>query len=133
VDHLFAPLGHAPLAGLLGLAATTVGFSLAWVLYRRAEQDPLPGLAGCLSRWMRDRFYFDEFYKWLIKVTQDALAGLADWVDRWLVAGVMIRGLHGSVEIVGRALRLVQTGNLQTYVFLFAAGVVVLLYLTLGQ
>ena len=133
VDRLFAPLGHSPLAGLLGLAATTVGFSLAWALYRRAEQDPLPGLARVSSRWMRDRFYLDELYAWLIRVTHDAWAGWADWVDRWLVAGLMVRGLHGSVEIVGRALRLLQTGNLQTYAFLFAAGVVVLLYLTLGR
>jgi len=42
-----------------------------------------------------------------------------------------VRGVHGTTEIFGRALRLVQTGNLQTYVFLFAAGAALVLYLVL--
>jgi hypothetical protein len=42
-----------------------------------------------------------------------------------------VRGTHGTTELFGRALRLVQTGNLQTYAFLFVAGVAVVLYLVL--
>jgi NADH-quinone oxidoreductase subunit L len=59
------------------------------------------------------------------------LAGLAAWCDRWLVSGLMVRGTHGTVEIIGRMLRQFQTGNLQTYAFLFALGVAFLLYLML--
>jgi hypothetical protein len=35
------------------------------------------------------------------------------------------------VDLVGRALRLVQTGNIQTYAFLFVIGVAVLVVLAL--
>ena len=42
-------------------------------------------------------------------------------------AGLGVRGLHGSVEIFGRALRLVQTGNLQTYTFLAVVGIIIVL------
>ena len=59
--------------------------------------------------------------------TQETLARVADWVDRWIVAGLLVRGTHGTTELVGRVLRLVQTGSLQTYAFLFAAGVVLVL------
>ena len=39
----------------------------------------------------------------------------------------------GSSDLTGRALRLVQTGNLQTYAFLFVLGVALLLYFVLGK
>jgi NADH-quinone oxidoreductase subunit L len=131
LETLFAPFGHAPLAALVGLGATVFGFSLAYSLYANAEKDPLPEKLGFLSRVLRDRFYFDELYAWLIAVTHEAVSRLADWFDRWIIAGLGIRGLHGSTEIFGRALRLVQTGNLQTYAFLFVAGLVLILLLAL--
>jgi NADH-quinone oxidoreductase subunit L len=80
---------------------------------------------------MRNRFYFDEIYTGLIRITHELLAQLADWFDRWIIAGLMVRGLHGTTELVGRGLRLVQTGNLQTYAFLVAAGMALILYLFL--
>ena len=52
-------------------------------------------------------------------------------VDRWIIAGVAVRGTHGTVELAGRALRLLQTGNLQTYAMLFGLGVALVLYLAL--
>jgi NADH:ubiquinone oxidoreductase subunit 5 (subunit L)/multisubunit Na+/H+ antiporter MnhA subunit len=51
--------------------------------------------------------------------------------DRWIIAGLAVRGLHGTVEFVGRALRLAQTGNLQTYAFLTVLGLALILYLAL--
>jgi NADH-quinone oxidoreductase subunit L len=113
------------------IGAMAVGFVLATVLYRGAVQDPLPAKLGAVSRAMRERFYFDEFYAWVIARTHDALATFADAVDRWVIAGLMVRGVHGTTELVGRALRLVQTGNVQTYAFLFAVGVAFVLYYAL--
>jgi NADH-quinone oxidoreductase subunit L len=89
----------------------------------------MPGL----SRALRNRFYFDEIYERLIALSHEALARLADWFDRWIISGVAIRGLHGTTEILGRALRQVQTGNLQTYAFLIVLGVAVMLYLALSR
>ncbi|MCC6234409.1 MAG: NADH-quinone oxidoreductase subunit L [Verrucomicrobiales bacterium] len=129
---LLAPFGHAPLAACLGLFATGFGFALAYSLYASAPaQDPLPARLGSLARWMRDKFYFDELYDVLVRVTHDAAAAVADWVDRWLVAGLLVRGTLGGVDVCGRILRLVQTGNLQTYAFLAAAGLVLVLWVML--
>jgi NADH-quinone oxidoreductase subunit L len=126
-EQMFAPFGHAPLAAMFGLGAVGFGFAAAYALYAKADQDPLPARLGLLARAMRDRFYFDEIYERLIGVTHEAISKLADWFDRWIVAGLAVRGLHGTTEIFGRGLRLLQTGNLQTYAFLFVAGLVLIL------
>lgn len=131
--RMLEPFGHAPLAAFMGLFATVMGFALAYNLYgTHPATDPLPQRIGILARWMRDRFYFDELYSGLIRWTHDAAAGVADWVDRWLIAGLMIRGLSGTTDVVGRALRLVLTGNLQTYAFFAAAGLVAILWVLLA-
>jgi len=133
LETIFAPFGHAPGAALAGLGATVFGFSFAYSLYANAEKDPLPEKLGLLSRAMRDRFYFDEIYSGLIAITHEAVSRFANWFDRWIIAGLGVRGLHGSTEIFGRALRLVQTGNLQTYAFLFVAGLVLVLLFALNR
>ena len=126
-QNLFSPFNHNILAAGFGLLAVVAGWQLARALYTNAASDPLPDKIGVLAKLARDRFYFDELYEWFISVTQETLAKVADWFDRWVIAGLLVRGTHGTTELVGRALRLVQTGSLQTYAFLFAAGVVLVL------
>jgi NADH-quinone oxidoreductase subunit L len=127
VAALTGPIGHAPMAALGGIAATMFGICLAWALYARAERDPLPDMARGLSRAMRNRFYFDEVYEKLIGLTQGALAIAADAIDRYIISGLLVRGASGFVDFTGRGLRLIQTGNLQTYAFLTVLGVAVVL------
>jgi NADH-quinone oxidoreductase subunit L len=126
-----APFHHSLVPALFGLAAALLGIGAAWGLYAKAAQDPLPAKLGALSRAMRDRFYFDELYEATVIRLHDGIAQVADWIDRWLIAGLGVRGTHGTTELVGRALRLVQTGNLRTYALLFALGVAAVLYLAL--
>ncbi len=130
-EQLAAPFAHAPGPATFGLLAAALGFVAAWVLYGKAQTDPLPAKLGAVSQWMRDRFYLDELYEATVIRLHDLLAAVAAWIDRWLIAGLGVRGTHGTVELIGRALRQFQTGNLQTYAFLFALGVAFLLYLVL--
>jgi NADH-quinone oxidoreductase subunit L len=123
----FAPFGHAPMAALAGIAAVLFGLFFAWSLYANADHDPLPELARSFSRAMRNRFYFDEFYESLIAHTQEALAKIADGFDRYFIGGLMVRGSSGVVDLVGRGLRMLQSGSLQTYTFLLALGVAIVL------
>ena len=58
----------------------------------------------------------------------DFLAAVADWIDRWILEGAIIGAIRGGTDLSGRALRLAQTGNLQTYAFLFVLGVAVVLF-----
>jgi NADH-quinone oxidoreductase subunit L len=129
----FAPFRSQPVVALASLGAVALGVVLAWPLYARAQRDPLPDKIGALSRALRNRLYFDEVYEKIIAWTQDALATAANLIDEWLIAGVMVRGAHGTTEFFGRALRLVQTGNLQTYAFFLAIGVALVLIFMLGR
>jgi NADH-quinone oxidoreductase subunit L len=131
LGQVIAPFLHAPLAASSGLLAVLFGFVAAYMLYAKAAKDPLPEKLGALSRAMRNRFYFDELYEATVIRLHDFLATVADWFDRWIIAGFAVRGTHGTTELAGRALRLLQTGNLQTYAFLFALGVALVLYLVL--
>jgi NADH-quinone oxidoreductase subunit L len=128
LHRLVAPFAQAPLPAWAGLVAVGVGFVAAWQLYREAKTDPLPRLLGGFAQAMRERFYIDELYAKIMACTQDALAVAADWLDRWILAGTLVRGVHGTVELAGRLLRLMQTGNLQTYALVVATGVLLLLY-----
>ncbi len=128
LDQIFAPLNHSPMAAVFGLGAILLGGTLAISLYWEAKKDPLPGMIHWISRVLRDRFYFDEIYHFLIRLTQGTISYLADAVDRRVISGVLVRGLHGTTDIVGRALRLVQTGNLQNYAFILAISVAIVLF-----
>jgi len=130
-QRLWMPFEHSPGAASVGLLAAAIGFLAAFALYWKAAADPLPTKLGALSRAMRDRFYFDEIYEALFIRPHDFLAAIAAWFDRWIIAGVAVRGTHGTTELLGRALRLVQTGNLQTHAIIFALGVAFLLYFAL--
>ena len=127
------PFQHAPVAAFGGLIAVAIGFLAAKVLYGKAKSDPLPAKLGSLSRAMANRFYFDEIYEATVIRLHDTIAAIADWIDRWIVEGFCIGLVRGGTDLTGRALRLVQTGNLQTYAFLFVLGVAVVLWFVLGK
>ncbi|EEF60821.1 NADH-quinone oxidoreductase subunit L [Pedosphaera parvula] len=134
VDGIMAPINDSPLAAAFGILAFLAGIAAAFAFYWNKMVDPLPEKLGFLSRLMRNKFYFDEFYEHvLIPCTQEALAKLANGIDRWIIGGFMVRGTQGTTEFIGRALRLVQTGSLQTYAFLLVAGVALVLYLILAR
>jgi NADH-quinone oxidoreductase subunit L len=116
---------------LLGIAAVAVGFFAAYSLYRNTASDPLPAKLGGLATAMRDKFYFDELYEATFIRAHDSIAAVMDWIDRWIIQGACIGLVRGGTDLAGRMLRLVQTGNLQTYAFLFVLGVAVMLYLVL--
>ena len=116
-----------------GLGAALVGFLVAMALYKNVDSDPLPKKLGALATAMKNRFYFDEIYEATFIRAHDFLAAVADWIDRWILEGAIIGAIRGGTDLTGRALRLTQTGNLQTYVFLFALGVALVLYFVLGK
>jgi len=125
--------GYPVPAMAASLGAFLFGLASALSMYWQAEMDPLPEKLGALARTLRNRFYFDEFYEATVIKLHDGIAAVANWFDQWIVAGLMVRGTHGTTELMGRALRLAQTGNLQTYAFLIALGVVLVLYFMLGN
>jgi len=131
-EIFFEPFNHSPLGAFLGFGLILFGVFAAVMLYWKAGTDPLPDRIAGLSRALRQRLYFDEIYEVVFIPLHEAAATLADWLDRWLVQGFAVRGASGAVELFGRGLRLMQTGNLQTYAFLFVAGVALVVIFALN-
>jgi NADH-quinone oxidoreductase subunit L len=107
---------------MLATAAMLLGVVAAFLLYRNRESDPIDVAA------FRRRFYFDELYAWLIGVTQELLASISAFVDRWILDVGVVGGASNATRGFGALLRLLQVGNLQGYAFLFGIGIVGLIY-----
>jgi len=122
-----------PVPMLVGIGVAAAGIFLAFSLYKNTATDPLPKKLGGLATAMKNKFYFDELYEATFIRFHDFLAAVADWLDRWILEGAIIGAIRGGTDLSGRALRLAQTGNLQTYAFLFVLGVALLLYFVLGK
>ena len=117
-----ALLGMVP---ILAVGAFVVGALLGFVIYRGRTAEPIN------IALFRRKFYFDEFYAALIRLTQDGLGRLSALVDRWVIDGAGVRGVSGATWGTGFLLRFLQVGNLQAYAFLFGLGVILALYLAI--
>lgn len=125
----FVTVPHEHESGLLipaiALAAMLLGGMGAIIVYRNCAFDPIS------IPLLRDKFYFDEFYEWLIDSTQELLARLCAFLDRGLIDGLAVRGSSATTWSIGSLLRLMQVGNLQAYTFLFGLGVIVVIYIAI--
>ncbi len=129
VNVFLAPFEHSPLAAFLGTFIALLGAVLAFQIYSKVDEDPMVEKAGFISWVLGGKFFIDEIYRVIVACTHDLLAKLAAWFDRALLAGFVIKGSQGVVEFTGRAIRLLQTGNIQTYALWFFIGLFVLLIL----
>ncbi|MBA2743238.1 MAG: NADH-quinone oxidoreductase subunit L [Chthoniobacterales bacterium] len=109
---------------ILATAAMLLGVGVAFLLYRNRDTDPIH--IGALRR----RLYIDELYRWLIGATQELLAAIGGFIDRWILDAVAVRGTSTATWGVGSLLRLLQVGNIQAYAFIFGLGIVGLIYFT---
>jgi NADH-quinone oxidoreductase subunit L len=119
------PLVHGPGSGLvmgLSIAAFAGAAVLAWFFYNGRDEDPISITV------LKNKFYSDEIYQAVFVNGQQAIARGLDWVDTWIVGGLLVRGTAALGTFGGELLRLLQGGNLQAYVVLFILGVVFLCY-----
>ena len=107
------------------LLAVFGGVAGAYLLYRNRSSDPLH--IKVLAR----KFYFDEFYDSSLVGGQQRAANFLNWIDSWILEGVIIRGMAYLSVGLGEMLKLFQTGSLQAYAFLFSLGGILLIYFTL--
>jgi NADH-quinone oxidoreductase subunit L len=107
---------------VLAIMALIFGVGLAIAFYKGRATEPVK------IELFRRKFYFDEFYGWLIHWTQELLARVAAFIDRWIIDAGVVGGSSRTTWGVGALLRLIQVGNLQAYAFLFGIGVIAVIY-----
>jgi NADH-quinone oxidoreductase subunit L len=123
-DHGEAP-AWLPWGSMLVAAG---GIALAWATYERHLISParLSAMLAPIDFMARRRYGLDALYAALYAGVLLGFSRLVGWVDRYVVDGVL-NVLSAAALRAGDALRRVQTGQPQDYVYGVALGVLLLL------
>ena len=84
-EHEGSPIGSMAVS----LIAFAAGAASGYYLYKEKTRDSIQ------IPLFEHKFYIDEMYGSLIKWTQDLLANISGFVDRWVIDGDIVRGLGG--------------------------------------
>jgi NADH-quinone oxidoreductase subunit L len=155
----FRETGHATewLFQLLGVLAATVGWLSARALYKDGRSELPARLKERFARaWTvaYQKYYVDELYAFLVVNPTVRLAGLLSWIDKRIIDGLvhlvgatgrLVANLDGAIDRVlvdgavnavaagtaglGRSLRRIQTGHVQTYLYGALGGALVVVLL----
>ena len=137
-DGLLASLGgegHAetadfsPFIAIVSTGAALVGMVAALGLYlrRRRRAEPLE-LLGPVHTLLAQRYYIDHLYEGLLvrRGFYRIFAGIADWIDRRIVDGIV--DLVGwFFRNIGSAIGRLQTGQVQVYGTVVAFGILLII------
>jgi NADH-quinone oxidoreductase subunit L len=113
----------------LTLAVSFAGIAMAWSRYGRrpAPVSPAAEPRG-LARAARDKFYVDEMIGAVVLRPYDALCRIAAAIDERIVDG-LVNAAGATADLASQMLRLIQTGYVRNYAFVFfAATILILLY-----
>jgi len=115
-----------------GTCAGIIGVIGAWLIYHRRvwKAEDIKAKVGWLHTLLDNKYYFDEFYLFLVKRVQQGIAILVNWFEQNVLIKGIVNGLAALTRFIGDRLRRTQTGQLQTYVFLIVAGVTLIVYLS---
>jgi NADH-quinone oxidoreductase subunit L len=132
-DFLGPPLEAAHHSVLLtgGLIAVPLfGFLLAATIYWKPEPSDAPVKTALGKLWtlVENKYYFDELYAWIVKYIQGTIAKICELFDLWILQRLGIGGLSVGTGLLGRTVRLLQTGSISGYAFLVGLGVTVIIY-----
>src|SRR5213593_2270324 len=122
--HEETPAWLAPLS--VGLAV--VGFALAWAMYQRRAIDParIAAALAPIDYLARRRYGLDGLYAGVYRGIILGFSRLVGWIDRYLVDGVL-NVLTALTLRGGDALRRIQSGRAQDYVYGVAFGLLLLI------
>ncbi|HTS16264.1 MAG TPA: NADH-quinone oxidoreductase subunit L [Verrucomicrobiae bacterium] len=106
------------------------GFLVAAKIYWKTDPSdaPVKAALGKLWTWIENKYYFDELYAWIIKYVQGTIATICDVFDRWILQRLGIGGLSVGTGLIGRTVRLLQTGSISGYAFFFGLGATLIIY-----
>ncbi|WP_406678309.1 NADH-quinone oxidoreductase subunit L [Moorella sp. ACPs] len=112
---------------LISVIVSLAGIGLAWLFYGRPSDVPekLANRYRSIYTLLVNKYYIDEIYMWLFRRVVLGLSEAFNWHDRHVVDGIF-DGVGDMTRISGRKLRLLQTGNLQTYALVIFTAVVII-------
>lgn len=117
---------------LLGVVVSLAGFAGAYLLYTRFELARIntfvqnKAALRVLHRILLRKYYVDEFYNLLIRYVVLGSSHIEQAFDTYIVDG-LVNGTASLVTTLGRDLRQVETGRVQSYMVGIFGGAVVLI------
>lgn len=131
LSPVLPPLSHeiAHDTELLLMGSTTllvlVVIGVAWFIYTKKTEKESKGLL----RVFENKWYVDELYDSIIVQPITRLSALLrEWVEPRLIDG-LVNGVGKSVQYTGRQLRLLQSGQIGSYILLMVIAMVVILFI----
>jgi len=131
----FVHIGTAPHGGInhaiaiAASAAAVLGIAAAWFFYagQTARAASAAKAFGIIYLAAKQKFYIDEIYIFITKsILFRFVASPIAWFDRHIVdGGVNLSGF--LTRMTGQRLRYTQTGQVQTYGFWFAGGLLLVM------
>jgi NADH-quinone oxidoreductase subunit L len=99
-----------------------LGLGLGWLCYRNRSKE--------VWHWplLEKAFGVDFVYQKVFVQGHDGLSRVWNGLDRFLIQGIIVRGGTWTVAGMGHVCRFMQSGSLQSYVFLFGLGLAVVLW-----
>ena len=127
--NLFEPEGfHVGMPFYVSLGALVLGLILGLAFYAGSPTKDKLG-NGFISRFFANRLYIDSLYdNVLIKGVQGGISAIIDFIDQFVISGLIVGGSARLVAGVGALLRRIQCGNLTSYGVIFAVGVLLVVY-----
>ena len=112
----------------ISLAWAFAGIALAWATYQAGVLDParLSAAFAPIDFLARRRYFLDASFAGAYRFALLSFSRVVGWVDRYVVDGVL-NALSAGALRAGDALRRIQTGQPQDYVYGVALGVLLLL------
>ena len=107
---------------IISIIVLIAGFLTGSKLYRGRDTDPLK------ISLFANKFYFDEIYAVIVKFAQDRLAWIVNALEKIFVDTTTTGLPAGLAGLFGRVFRRVQNGSLQSYAWVFGAGVIIAIY-----
>jgi proton-translocating NADH-quinone oxidoreductase, chain L len=113
-------------------AIALAGIGVAWLFFGGGAREPARRFVAALPRLVatvRGKFFVDEIYHGLVVRPLRGLSrALFVVVDRLLIDRLLVGGWTVLVDLGGRFLRLLQAGDVQRYLAVFAIGLAALVY-----
>jgi NADH-quinone oxidoreductase subunit L len=124
-----------PIAAASSVGAFGIGASLGYVFYiqRKANPNIINGnvVSKALWQFLYNRWYFNSLLYWIGVVIQLSFyRRIYKYFEGMFISGIN-PSFQYSMVFMSKVAKKVQTGNIQTYLYVFSAGVIVIAMLLL--
>ena len=115
----------------IGTIVAVLGFVVAWLFYgskKVLSAESAKARLGWLWTLLWNKYYIDHFYLWLVRRVQQGIAVVSNFVEQYIIIGILVNGIAGGTKEAGNRLRFMQTGRVNSYVTVILAGITILVF-----